>query len=166
MSGVFLPYLNRNIMLTTLDTIPRWVYIPKPSNTRNVSSLQKGNPMSTNNHVVLTGYLGADPKSVQLESKNFVAFSLATQDRYLDKDENWQNKETVWHKCLAFNHSLIEMTDKLKKGMRVKVTGALSYRSFDALLNNQKTIKKQEATIIAASIEHAPLPSASNTQPN
>ncbi len=122
--------------------------------------------MSTNNHVVVIGYLGADPKSVQLESKSFAAFSLATQDRYLDKDENWQSKETVWHKCLAFNQSLIEMTEKLKKGMRVKVTGSLSYRSFNALLNEQKTIQKHEASIIAASIEHAPLPSTSGTQPS
>lgn len=117
--------------------------------------------MSTNNHVVLTGHLGADPKQVQVEDKCFVAFSIATQDRYLDKNENWQNKETVWHRCLAFNKSLVDMAEQLKKGMRIKVTGALSYRSFEALLEAGKTISKQEASIVAASIERTPLPKAS-----
>lgn len=121
--------------------------------------------MSTNNHVVLTGNLGADPKLVQLEGKSFAAFSLATQDRYQDRDNNWQSLDTVWHRCLTFHPGLVEVTEKLKKGMRIKVTGTLSYRSFDALLDDQQTIKKQEASVIASSIEHAPLPSTSGTQP-
>lgn len=91
------------------------------------------------------------------KAKNFAAFSLATRDRYLDKDENWQNKETVWHRCLAFNQSLIEMTEKLKKEMRVKTTGSLSYCSFDVLLHNQKTIQKQEASIIAVIHPRSPV---------
>lgn len=117
--------------------------------------------MSANNHVILTGNLGAAPKYIQHDKRPFVAFSLATQDRYLDKEENWQSKATVWHQILVFNSSLIDTAQQLKKGARIKVTGALSYRSFDAMLDNQQTMKKQEATIIAESIEHVPLPVAS-----
>lgn len=121
--------------------------------------------MTTNNHVVLIGHLGADPKYVQQDDKCFVAFSIATQDRYQDKENNWKNKDTVWHRCLAFQPGLVDMTQKLKKGTRIKVTGTLSYRSFDALLDQQQTIKKQEVTIIAEAVEHAPLPKPSGTSP-
>ena len=118
--------------------------------------------MSTNNRVILTGNLGADPKFIPHEKRPFVAFSLATQDRYLDKEENWQHKPTVWHQVLVFNNSLIESAQKLSKGTRVKVTGSLSYRSFDALLDGQETTtRKYEATIVAETIEQAPLPAAS-----
>lgn len=121
--------------------------------------------MITNNHVVLTGRLGADPKLVQLEGKSFAAFSIATQDRYQDKNDEWKNKETVWHRCLAFGDTLVDMTQKLKKGMRIKVTGAISYRNFKALLENNQTIKKQEASVVASSIEQAPLSKSPDTQP-
>lgn len=121
--------------------------------------------MSTNNHVKLTGRLGADPKIIQTEKNSFVSFSMATQDRYLDKNEEWQDKETVWHRVMAWNPNLIQTAEQLKKGMRIKVRGTLSYRSFEVLLEDQTTIKKQEASIIAASIEQAPLPSASGTEP-
>lgn len=114
--------------------------------------------MTTNNHVVLTGNLGATPKFIEHEKRPFVAFSLATQDRYQDKDQNWKSMPTVWHQILVFNNNLIDVAQKLDKGMRMKITGSLQYRSFEALLENQQTIKKQEAAIIAASIEHAPVP--------
>lgn len=121
--------------------------------------------MSKNNNVTLTGNLGGDPKHFQSGDKTFIAFSLATQDRYLDKDENWQNKDTVWHQCLAFNYSLVEAAEKLKKGMRIKVTGSLSYRSFSALLEDDKTIRKQEASIIAETITPVSFHTPSETQP-
>lgn len=114
----------------------------------------------TNNHVVLTGNIGAKPKFIQHDKRTFVAFSLATQDRYQDKDQNWKTMPTVWHQILVFNSNLIDAAQKLDKGMRVKITGSLQYRSFDALLDNEQTIKKNEASIVAASIEHAPIAAA------
>lgn len=119
--------------------------------------------MSANNNVLLIGNLGADPKFIPHEKRPFVAFSLATQDRYLDKEGNWQNKPTVWNQVLVFHSSLIETAQKLSKGTRIKLTGTLSYRSFDALLDGQETTKKNEASIIAETIEYAPLPVASNS---
>lgn len=113
--------------------------------------------MSTNNHVVLTCNLGAAPKLIQSENSCFVAFSLATQDSYMDKNENWKQKDTVWHRCMAFNSTLVDTALQLKKGMRVKLTGSLSYRAFDVVLDDMKHVKKHEATIVAAAIELAPL---------
>ena len=110
-----------------------------------------------NNHVVLTGNLGAAPKFIQQDKRPFISFSLATQDRYQDKEQNWKAMPTVWHQVLVFNRNLIDAAQKLDKGMRIKITGSLLYRNFDALLENEETVKKQEASIIAASIEHAPI---------
>ncbi len=114
----------------------------------------------TNNHVVLTGNLGAKPKFIQHDKRPFVAFSLATQNHYLDKGQNRVTLPTVWHQILVFNGNLIDAVQKLDKGMRVKITGSLQYRSFEALLDNEQTIKKNEASIVAVSIEHAPITAA------
>ncbi|MBL7681781.1 MAG: single-stranded DNA-binding protein [Flavipsychrobacter sp.] len=118
--------------------------------------------MTANNHVLLIGNLGAEPKFIAHEKRPFVAFSLATQDRYKDKDGNWQNKPTVWNQVLVFNSSLIETAQKLSKGTRIKLTGSLSYRSFDAVVDGQAT-KKNEASVIAETIEYAPLPAATHS---
>lgn len=119
--------------------------------------------MSANNQVILTGHLGAAPKYIASDKRPFVAFSLATQDRYLDKDNNWQSKATAWHQVLVFGKSLIDVAQKLEKGSRIKLTGSLSYKSFEALQEGRDPIKKQEATIIAETIEPVPLPVASNS---
>lgn len=116
--------------------------------------------------MALKGRLGADPKLVQLDGKCFASFSIATQDRYQDKDQNWKPLDTLWHRCLVFNENLVDVTEKLKKGMLIKVTGTLSYRSFDVLLADSKTIKKQEASIIAQHIEPLQLYSASKRAPS
>lgn len=113
----------------------------------------------SNNKVVLTGNLGATPKLVDKSDKLFVAFSMATQDGYYNKDNEWVAKPSVWHQVLVFNNSLVELAQTLKKGERIELTGALSYRSFTALLEDNQTTKKQEAAIIASNIVHKPLSS-------
>lgn len=110
-----------------------------------------------NNQVTLIGNLGAKPKLYDQKGKLFATFSIATQDRYQDKDNEWVSKPSVWHRVAAFNESIVDITQKLEKGMRIKVKGSLSYRSFDALIEDDKSVKKQEATIIAYHIEQAPL---------
>ena len=92
------------------------------------------------------------------EGKTIMAtFSLATQDGYYDKEKKWQNKETVWHNVLTFLPSEIQKLKNLKTGTRVKVTGSLSYREFEVIIEKGKTVKKQEALVIANSTELAPL---------
>lgn len=113
--------------------------------------------MAYNNTVILTGNMGAAAKIVEKEKTSFAAFSLATTDSYKDKDGNWQNKEAVWHDVVTFNTKLIERLKKLDTKSRIKVTGALSYRFFEASVKGDKPIKKKEASIIAYKIELAPL---------
>ncbi|MCB0855296.1 MAG: single-stranded DNA-binding protein, partial [Bacteroidetes bacterium] len=76
--------------------------------------------------------------------------------------EVWQEKELVWHNILVFNPRVIEMVKRLKKGTRLTLTGALSYRPFktsviDSTTGELKDVTKMEASVIAGNLELAPL---------
>ena len=54
------------------------------------------------NKVILIGNLGKDPEVRYTPSGTAVAtLALATNERYKDKDGNWQDK-TEWHKVIAW----------------------------------------------------------------
>lgn len=112
--------------------------------------------MAFNNTIKLTGNIGNEPRIVETETNTFAAFSIATTDSYKDENDNWQDKETIWHDVLVFNPKAIEMLKSFKKGTRLEIIGSLSYRSFDIELDG-KTIKKKEASIVANKIDQAPL---------
>jgi single-strand DNA-binding protein len=113
--------------------------------------------MAFNNTVKLIGNSGSEVKIIEKEGKPFAAFSLATTDSYKDKEtEEWKDKETVWHDVIAFSPTVIEQLKSFKKGTRLEIVGALSYRDFETVIDG-KTIKKKEASIIANKIEQAPL---------
>lgn len=117
--------------------------------------------MAINNTVTLTGNLGSEAKIIETDNRTFVAVSIATTDSYKDKDEVWQNKETIWHNILAFNPKVIEMLKSLKKGTRLTLTGSINYRPFEVVNGDGEVITKKEASIIAAKVELAPLPKKS-----
>ena len=82
------------------------------------------------NKVTLIGNLGADPEVRHLESGVQVArFSLATNESYKDKDDNWQ-KLTEWHNIVVWRELAERAERMLKKGMLVYVEGKISYRKF------------------------------------
>jgi primosomal replication protein N len=57
------------------------------------------------NKVILVGNLGKDPEVKYTPSGMAVArFTLATNERYKDKDGNWQDK-TEWHNLVAFQRT-------------------------------------------------------------
>ncbi len=113
--------------------------------------------MTINNTVTLAGNIGKEPRIIEDVKNPFAAFSLATTDTYKDKEGNWQDKETVWHEVITFSHKLIEKAKALGTKDRIQVTGSLTYRFFDAVVGEGKTVKKKEATIVARKIEDAPL---------
>lgn len=118
-----------------------------------------------NNNVILKGHLGATPKLIEKDNKLFVAFSMATQDGYYNDSNEWVAYPSVWHQILAFNDTAIVKAQELSKGQKVEVTGSLSYRDFDAQLENKQLIKKKEATIIARSIKPLTASPTTPTEP-
>lgn len=121
--------------------------------------------MAINNSVTLKGNLGAEARIIETSSKPFAAVSLATTDSYKDVDDQWIQKETIWHNIIAFSPATIQVLQKLKEGSRIEVLGSLSYREFHTLddegsvLTNKdgKPIMKKEASIIAHKVTLAPL---------
>jgi len=114
--------------------------------------------MSKNNHVELTGNMGAKARIIEREGKSsMAAFSLATQDSYKDKAENWQSRAPIWHNILSFNASDIEKLKELDKGTRIRVRGSLSYKQIKAITDKGKQITVKEAAIIASGFELAPI---------
>lgn len=119
--------------------------------------------MALNNTAILTGNMGAEAKVIEKEGKPFATFSLATTDSYKNEKEEWVQKDTIWHDILIFSPNLIEQVKAFKKGTRLKVTGSISYRPFETSLEDGRTVKKNEASIIAKKIEMAPLAKKSQT---
>ncbi len=113
--------------------------------------------MAYNNTVTLIGNLGSEVKIIEGENKTFASVSIATTDSYQDDNENWVQKEPVWHNLISFSPRVIANLKTFKKGARIKVTGSLSYRSFQTKLEDGKLVNKQEASIIVYKIELATL---------
>ncbi|GAB4197596.1 MAG: single-stranded DNA-binding protein [Thermoflexibacter sp.] len=96
------------------------------------------------NKVILLGNLGKDPVVRRTENGVAVAtFSLATSERYKDKDGNPQEK-TEWHNIVLWR-GLAEVAEKyLHKGDKVYIEGKLTTRSYE-----QDGVKKYVTEVVA-----------------
>ena len=90
------------------------------------------------NKVILLGNLGKDPELKYTPQGTPVAkFSLATNDRFKDKDGNWQDR-TEWHNITAWARTAEIAGEYLKKGSKVYIEGSLRTHSWDDKQTNQK----------------------------
>jgi len=94
------------------------------------------------NKVILVGNLGKDPELRYTPSGTAVAtFSLATTERYKDRDGNPQ-KKTEWHNIVAWRQ-LAEICGKyLHKGKQIYVEGKIQNRSYDDRDGNKRYISE------------------------
>lgn len=82
------------------------------------------------NKVILIGNLGRDPEIRHLESGvNVGRFSVATNESYLDKNEQWQTL-TEWHDIVVWRNLASRAETQLKKGMLVFIEGKLTHRKW------------------------------------
>ena len=90
------------------------------------------------NKVILVGNLGKDPELKYTPSGTPVAkFSLATGDRFKDKDGQWQDR-TEWHNITAWARTAEIAGEYLKKGNRVYIEGSIRTHSWDDKQSGQK----------------------------
>lgn len=95
--------------------------------------------MNSLNRVTLIGNLGKDPEIRYLENNIPVArFSVATTDRYRDKDGNYQDRPTEWHDVVAWRYLAEKAQKELKKGASVYVEGAINYRKYEDQQGNTR----------------------------
>jgi single-strand DNA-binding protein len=92
------------------------------------------------NKVILVGNLGKDPELRYTASGTAVAnFSLATTEKYKDRDGNSQEK-TEWHNIVVWRQ-LAEICGKyLTKGKQIYIEGKLQTRSYDDRDGNKRYI--------------------------
>jgi single-strand DNA-binding protein len=90
------------------------------------------------NKVILIGNLGKDPEVKYSQGGVPVArFSLATNERFKDKEGQWQDR-TEWHNIVAFQRTAEIAGEYLKKGGKCYIEGRLQTRSWDDKDSGQK----------------------------
>src|SRR5271163_360630 len=90
------------------------------------------------NKVILIGNLGKDPEVKYTPQGTPVAkFSLATNERYKDKDGNWQDR-TEWHNIVLWERLAEVAGEYLKKGGKVYIEGRIRTDSWDDKQSGQK----------------------------
>ncbi len=86
--------------------------------------------MSSLNKVLLIGNLGADPKSNTVNGKAVSNFSIATSERWTDKDGQLQSK-TQWHNIEIWGTKAESCNKYLHKGSKVFVEGRLEVSNYE-----------------------------------
>lgn len=84
------------------------------------------------NKVILVGNLGRDPEIRSFSNGGRVAnFSVATSDRWRDRQSGEQRERTEWHRVAIFDDKLVEVAEKfLRKGRKVYLEGELQTRKW------------------------------------
>lgn len=84
------------------------------------------------NKVILLGNLGRDPE-VRMTQNNtkVVNMSIATSDRWRDRQSGEMQERTEWHRVVIFNDNLADVAERyLRKGSNVYVEGQLQTRKW------------------------------------
>ena len=84
------------------------------------------------NKVTLIGNLGRDPEIRAMQNGDkIVQLSVATSDRWKDKNSGEQRERTEWHRVVIFNDALGKIAEQyLKKGSTVYLEGQLQTRKW------------------------------------
>ncbi len=84
------------------------------------------------NKVILVGNVGQDPQVRTTQSgQKVVSFSLATSDRWRDRQTGEQKEQTEWHRIVIFNSNLVDVAERmLQKGTKLYIEGALRTRKW------------------------------------
>ena len=98
------------------------------------------------NKVTLVGNLGRDPevRSTQDGSK-IVNLSIATSERWKDKNSGEQREKTEWHRVVIFNENLGRIAEQyLRKGSTCYIEGQLQSRKW----TDEQGIEKYSTEIV------------------
>lgn len=106
--------------------------------------------MASINKVILVGNLGRDPE-VRYTADNaaITSASIATTDRYKDKNTGEQKEITEWHRVVFFNRLAEIAGEYLKKGSQVYIEGKLRTRKW----TDKDGVEKYTTEIIADQLQ-------------
>ena len=113
------------------------------------------------NRAMIIGNLGQDPEIRYTPSGlPVVNFSVATDERYLDKDGKRQ-ESVQWHRIVVIGKLALACNEYLKKGRQVFVEGRLRTREWE---NNGSNVRHTE--IVASRVQFLGTPPAERTEAN
>lgn len=103
------------------------------------------------NKVILVGSLGADPISKHFPNGGgYAQFSIATSERWQDKQTGDWRESTEWHRIVA-NGRLGEIACQfLKKGSKVYIEGSLHTRKWTDQNRQERYITEVRANSLQA----------------
>ena len=84
------------------------------------------------NKVILIGNLGRDPELRAVPNGGQLAnLSVATSERWKDRETGEQRERTEWHRVVIFDEKLVEVASKyLSKGSKIYIEGRLQTRKW------------------------------------
>jgi single-strand DNA-binding protein len=99
------------------------------------------------NVVYLLGHLGQDPELKQVNGKAVVNFSMATNEKWKDKEGEQQEKVT-WHRVVVWGRVADNCAKYLSTGSQVFVEGKIDNRSYE-----KDGEKKYISEVVAHSVQ-------------
>jgi single-strand DNA-binding protein len=125
-----------------------------------ISEHLKGvNNMARNSEVRQTisgGNLGGDPTLRYTPSGAAVVnFNVGQTPREKTANGEWQDGETIWTPCTAWNDLAENIAETLTKGTRVIVTGTVKARSFTTKEGEKRTVQELTVEDIGPSLAYA-----------
>ena len=83
------------------------------------------------NRVILIGNIGAKPEVRYSSNGNAITnFSVATSDKWTDKNTGEKNEKTEWHRVVLFGEFAELAGKSLDKGTKVYIQGKLTTRKW------------------------------------
>ena len=102
------------------------------------------------NQVQLIGNMGVDPEITNFENGGKkVRFTLATNERYMDKEGNKKSK-TYWHNIYAWGPTAKYIAKSAKKGTELALTGRIVTRKYLSKKGESRTFTSIEAKNVVA----------------
>ena len=86
----------------------------------------------TLNRVMLIGHLGRDPEIHHTQAgKRLASLSLATSDRWTDRDTGEKKERTEWHRVVVMREPLVDILQQYaRKGAKIYVEGSQRSRKW------------------------------------
>lgn len=90
--------------------------------------------MSSVNIAIIVGHVGREPEIRRTQAgKPVASFSVATSNRWKDKDTGDRKESTDWHNIVCFNEPLCEVIEKyVKKGSKIYIEGQMKTRKWES----------------------------------
>lgn len=107
--------------------------------------------------ITMVGTLVADPELRFTPSGAAVTnFTVAANDRRFDKDRNeWVDGDATFVRCNLWRQPAENVSESLRKGHRVIVTGELKQRSYETKEGEKRTVFELEVAEVGPSLKFA-----------